>query len=169
MTNRSRNTTDWSNMEKWINGRLPYMNDKWKKRMGEGNTDWVGDYVQDVLKRSFSQRAGADWTDHEEKGAVSASAGDELDYEYEVFETHSGVIAKVKIPDEIQVRNIRVYAGSMQLKLEQDPRRQKMFIPLPVQVIGSSVKASMKNRVLEIRCSKQEEAEMFQEVRIRYL
>lgn len=167
MTDRGRVGADWSQMDKWMDSRFPFMNDKWKKRMANGNTDWVGDYVQDVLKRSFSEKGGAAWSEEGEKGTVSSQG--ELEYDYEVFETHNGVIVKVTVPDEVQIRNIRVYAGSMQLKLEQDPRRQKMFISLPTEVIASSVKASVKNRIMEIRCQKMDEAQMFQEVRIRYL
>lgn len=167
MANRSGGGPDWANMEKWMDGRFPFMTDKWRKQMGSGNTDWVEGYVQDVLKRTFKQRSGAPWSEDKEQADVSSRG--ELDYEFEVFETHSSVIVRVMIPEEVQVRNVRVYAGSMQVKLEQDPTRRKMFISLPTEVLASSVKASVKNRVLEIRCPKLEEAEMFQEVRVRYL
>jgi HSP20 family molecular chaperone IbpA len=168
MANRGRNRPEWEQMEKWMGGRFPFMDDKLKKQMGSGNTDWVGDYVQDVLKRSFSERTGGVWAQEKEAG-VSSSQENDLDYDYEVFETHNSVIARVTVPEDVLVRNVRVYAGSMQLKLEQDPTRKKMYIPLPAEVSASSFKASVKNRILEIRCAKLEEAEVFREVRVRYL
>ena len=159
-------------MENWMGGRFPFMNDKFKKQMSLGGTDWVGDYVQHVLKRSLTEKGGAPWGGEEAQTASSSASSDYdggLDYDAEVFETHKSVIARVTIPDEVQVRNVRVYAGAMQLKLEQDPARKKMYLTLPCAVDSSTVRAALKGRVLEIRCSKQEEADMFQEVRIKYL
>ncbi|MDF2922651.1 MAG: hypothetical protein K0R57_1565 [Paenibacillaceae bacterium] len=172
MTARGGNGPDWEQMQKWMGGQFPYMTDKFRKQMGAGGTDWVGEYVQHVLKRSLADRGGAPWTEEEASGEVSTSSSpqdNELDYDYEVFETHKSVIARVTVPAEVQIRNVRVYAGAMQLKLEQDPARRKMYIRLPCAVDGSSVRATLKERVLEIRCSRLEEAEMYQEVRVRYL
>lgn len=169
MANRDRYGPNWDQMEKWAGGRFPFMSDKYKKKMASGNTDWVGEYVQDVLKRSFAERTGVEPEEETEKEVTASSGGGGLDLDYELFETHNSVIARVKVPEDVQVRNIRVYAGTMQLKLEQDPQRKKMYIRLPTEIISSTVKAALKNRVLEIRCSKLEEAEIFQEVRVRYL
>ncbi|MNC36496.1 hypothetical protein D3C75_850190 [compost metagenome] len=155
-------------MDQWMGGHFPFMNDKIKKKMGAGGTDWVEEYVQDVLKRSFSQRMGS-FTPEEGARAETSESRHELDYDYETFETHNNVIVRISVPEDVQVRNVRLYAGSMQLKVEQDPTRKSMYIPLPSEVEGGSVKASLKDRVLEVRCPRRQEAEVFQEVRVRYL
>ncbi|RAU91697.1 hypothetical protein DQG13_28815 [Paenibacillus sp. YN15] len=151
-----------------MGGHFPFMNDKIKKKMGAGGTDWVEEYVQDVLKRTFSQRTGSFFPEANERAETSES-GHGLDYDYETFETHNNVIVRITVPEDVQVRNVRLYAGSMQLKVEQDPTRKSMYIPLPSEVEGGSVKASLKDRVLEVRCPRRQEAEVFQEVRVRYL
>lgn len=151
-----------------MGGHFPFMNDKIKKKMGAGGTDWVEEYVQDVLKRTFSQRTGSFFPENGERAETSES-GRGLDYDYETFETHNNVIVRITVPEDVQVRNVRLYAGSMQLKVEQDPTRKSMYIPLPSEVEGGSVKASLKDRVLEVRCPRRQEAEVFQEVRVRYL
>lgn len=168
MAQGGRNGPNWGGMEQWMGGHFPFMNDKIKKKMGAGGTDWVEEYVQDVLKKSFSQRTGSFFPE-ESARAETSEASHELDYDYETFETHNNVIVRITVPEDVQVRNVRVYAGSMQLKVEQDPTRNSMYIPLPAEVDGGSVKASLKDRVLEVRCPRRQEAEIFQEVRVRYL
>jgi HSP20 family molecular chaperone IbpA len=155
-------------MEKFMGGHFPFMNDKIKKKMGAGGTDWVEEYVQDVLKKSFSQRTGS-FIPEESARAETSEAGQGLDYDYETFETHHNVIVRITVPEDVQVKNVRLYAGSMQLKVEQDPTRSSMYIPLPSEVDGGGVKASLKDRVLEVRCPRRQEAEVFQEVRVRFL
>lgn len=167
MAQRGRSGPDWGGMEQWMGGHFPFMNDKIKKKMGAGGTDWVEEYVQDVLKRSFSQRTRS--FSPEEGAAETSESGHGLDYDYETFETHNNVIVRITVPEDVQVRNVRVYAGSMQLKVEQDPTRNSMYVPLPSEVDAGGVKASLKNRVLEVRCPRRQEAEVFHEVRVRYL
>ncbi len=168
MAQRGKSGPDWGGMKQFMGGHFPFMNDKIKKKMGAGGTDWVEEYVQDVLKKSFSQRAGSFFPE-ESARAETSEAAQGLDYDYETFETHNNVIVRITIPEDVQVRNVRVYAGSMQLKVEQDPTRSSMYIPLPSEVDGGAVKASLKDRVLEVRCPRRQEAEVFQEVRVRFL
>lgn len=168
MAHRGRSGPDWGGMEKFMGGQFPFMNDKIRKKMGAGGTDWVEDYVQDVLKRSFTQRSGTFFPEEKAQSETS-EASNELDYDYETFETHNNVIVRITVPEDVQVRNVRIYAGSMQLKVVQDPTRNSMYIPLPSEVDGGGAKASLKDRILEVRCPRRQEAEVFQEVRVRYL
>lgn len=169
MRSGDRPGQDWEKFEKFMGAQLPFMpKDFMKGRMKDRNGDWIGDYVQEVLKRSFGG-SGGDEAGAEEEGASVAAAASELDYAYETFETHNSVIVRVNMPDNVHIKNIRLYAGSTQLKLEQDPSRKKLYVSMPHPVDHGAAKASFKDRVLEIRLPKLEEAELFQEVRIRHL
>lgn len=169
MVKNNRSGQDWDHFEKFMGAQLPFMpKDFLKGRMKNGG-DWIGDYVQEVLKRSFSRSGAADVGTDEEEAAASAVSSSDLDYDYETFETHTSVIVRVQVPDGVHIKNIRLYAGSAQLKLEQDPTRKKLYIRLPHPVDHGASKATYKNRVLEVRLPKLEEAEMFQEIRIRPL
>lgn len=160
---------DWEQFEKYMGTQLPFMPKNFMKGRMEAGGDWIGEYVQDVLKRSFGERAAGEGAEEKAHTAEAAGSQGELDYEYETFETHSNVIVRVSVPPDVHVKNIHVYAGSTQLKLEQDPSRKKLYIDLPRPVEGAAAKAVYKDRILEIRLPKLDEADIFQEVRVRYL
>jgi HSP20 family molecular chaperone IbpA len=175
MKNGERPGQDWEQFDKFMGAQLPFLpKDFLKGRMKQGG-DWIGEYVQDVLKRSFSGRGGEEEGAGDEEASVSSAstgastAASDLDYEYEAFETHTAVIVRITVPDGIHIKNVRIYAGNTQLKVEQDPSRKKLYIRLPHPVDHGAAKASFKDRVLEIRLPKLEEAEIFQEVRIRII
>ncbi|WP_438447785.1 Hsp20/alpha crystallin family protein [Gorillibacterium sp. sgz5001074] len=175
MGNGKKSGPDWEHFEKLMGARFPFMPQGIKGRMEAGG-DWIGKYVEEVLKQSFGA-AGEEEEEgkgHREETAssqvrTSSSEASELDYDYGLFETHTSVIVRVEIPAEVHIRNVRVYASDYQLKLEQDPSRKKLYIRLPHAVDHASVKAVYKDRVLEIRLTKADEAELFREVRIRNL
>lgn len=169
MANGNRSGPDWDRFEKLIGTRFPFVPKGFMKNRMNAGGDWIGEYVEEVLKQSFQTSGMPGAEEEKEAETSSASIPQELDYEYEVFETHASVIARVKVPEEVLIRNVRVYAGSNQLKLEQDPSRRKLYIPLPRTVDSNAARATFKERVLEIRLPKMDEAELFQEVRVRNL
>lgn len=171
MGNGRKSGPDWERFEKLMGTRFPFMPQGIKSRMDAGG-DWIGSYVEEVLKQSFGGAAHPEESGERDSTVSSADApvrASELDYEYEVFETHSSVIARVNIPGGVHIRNVRLYASDDQLKLEQDPARQQLYIRLPHAVDHGAAKAVFKDRVLEIRLPKVDEAELFREVRIRSL
>lgn len=166
MGNAQKPGFDFDRLEKYLGEQIPFMpKGLLKNRMGT-NGSWIGDYVQDVLKRSFGDTESEDGASEEAR--VQDSRSDGLAYEHDVFETHNSVIVRVHIPDDVHVKNVKAYAGSTQLKLEQEPSRKKQYVKLPSTVDAGAAKAVHKGRVLEIRMPKLDEAEVFQEIRIRH-
>lgn len=150
---------DWNELEKLLGENIP--KGLLKDRMNM-NAGWVGDYVQKVLKNSFSGSGGGS------KETVNETT-DSVNFEYEMFETHNSVIVRLQIPEEIQHKNILAYVSSNLLKIEQLPRRKKQIIRLPSLVNPSQSRASYKDRVLEVRMAKHMDEDIFNEIKIRYM
>lgn len=150
---------DWNELENLLGENIP--KGLLKDRMNM-NAGWVGDYVQNVLKKSFSgARTGSKET--------ATDKNDSPNFEYEMFETHNSVIVRLHIPDDIHHKNVATYASSNLLKIEQLPSRKKQLIRLPSLVDPGQSKASYKERVLEVRMAKHADEDIFNEIKIRYM
>jgi len=162
---------DWDQMEKFIGEQVPFLPKGFLKNRMNGNGAWIGDYVQDIMKKSFAQTGavGEEFEARVSSGSEEAEHGHEgLSYKHKVFQTHNHVIVRVHIPQEVHYKNVKAYASGHMLKIEQDPSRKKMYIKLPAAVDSGRARAIYKERVLEIRIPKLDEAEMYQEIPVRY-
>ena len=170
---------DMEGLEKFLQEQFPFLpKGHVKERMQHSEGNWIGEIVQDVLKRSFagagtsstsaSGKAGKGREDEDGNGAAGR-AERRLDLEHEVFETHNSVIVRVNIPVGTHIRNIRVHAGNGQLMLEKDPSRVKQYIRLPAVVDPDEAKAAYKDGVLEIRLPRLDDTEFYRELKIRHV
>ncbi|MFD0712228.1 CS domain-containing protein [Paenibacillus sp. GCM10027626] len=115
--------------------------------------DQIDDFVNDVLSHSLS----------------SFDNLYQRDLRTETFETHQDVIIKVKVPDEEQARNLRVFINPGHVKLEGLPGNRHQIIKLPALVNVKQSRALLREETLQIKIRKLQPNENYHETFIRYL
>lgn len=148
---------NWKEMDKFFSGRIPFMPKEFQERL-QMDSSWIGDYVQDVLKHSFSDSAqNMNW----ESKSFSR-------IEYDLFETHNSVIVRLRIPENIHPKHIKLFVGSNRLKVENLSTKQKQMITLPNTIDAEGSRAVFKDNVMEVRMPKANDSDFFNEIKIRY-
>lgn len=144
---------DWKIFESIFGQRLPFQPGELEKIVKDPG--WVQNYVQDILSKSLPQAESilSQWgKDHTGQGGGFFDTTLRSD----VFETHRSVIARVRIPANIDPYALRASAEPHLLKIEGLPDGKKMNIRLPAMVKTQGTRANFKNGVLEIRMTKED-------------
>jgi HSP20 family molecular chaperone IbpA len=115
------------------------------------NLNSIGNYVEDTLNHSFNRNDKRKQT--------------KTQFSSEVFETHNRVIAKIQIPRHVKLDGMRLYVNGNQIKLENMDENQ--FIKLPVHVNTKSVKAILRDGILQVQMRKKNTNNNYREVYIR--
>lgn len=115
------------------------------------STNSIGNYVDKIINNSFNQNGIGK---HAKTFFIS-----------EVFETHNRVIAKVEIPKHVKPYELRLYVKGNQIKLEY--KKETQLIRLPAYVNSRTVKALLRDGILQVQMKKQNKAENYREVYIR--
>lgn len=146
MSGKNSDSFDWKSLEKLFGGPLPFMAEALKKR-AQAEPSWVENYVSQILKgpEKIKKQSGL---------------------EHELQETKEDLIVKIKIPDHIHPRNLKLLVSHNSLKLNGLSATSRV-IRLPKNVIGESAKAVFKKGVLQVRMPKDYEGDFFNEIRIR--
>jgi HSP20 family molecular chaperone IbpA len=113
---------------------------------------WLEDYVQGILSQSLPPVP------------KEAQTGSSL--QSEVFETHDYMIAKIKIPDPINPKKIKIFFATNQIWLEGLSDKSKI-IQLPTHGRFHGSKAAFKDDILEIRIPKETNIG-FKEINVRF-
>ncbi len=143
---------NWDQIEKFVGQRLPF---KEKGQSLLDNMSWVEGYVQDVLKKALP-------------GSQSSISSSSDSISTEVFETHTHVIVKVKLPKEEDPRALQVFVKSAQVKLTGLISGSYKIIKLPALVVPRTATARYKQRMLQIQIRKRGRKESYHEAYIRY-
>nr|WP_150959542.1 Hsp20/alpha crystallin family protein [Aneurinibacillus sp. XH2] len=146
MSDRNSGSFDWKSLEKLFGGPLPFMAEALKQR-AQAESSWVENYVKQILKGP---------------GKIKSQNG----LEHELVESQDDLIVKIKIPDHINPRNLKLFVGHNSLKLNGLSAKSRV-VRLPKNVIGESAKAVLKKGVLQVRMPKDYEGDFFNEIRIR--
>ena len=97
----------------------------------------------------------------------SMSSIEEAKLSSEVFETHTDVIARIKLPSKLHPRNVRVHVNTMNLKLEGLLEGKEKIFNLPCTVNAGISTALFKQGVLEIKMPKLKPRDRYHEVPVR--
>jgi HSP20 family molecular chaperone IbpA len=114
---------------------------------------WLEDYIQGILSQALPQSS-----EEIAKKSVLQS---------EVFETHDYMIAKIKIPNQINPRKIKILFAINQIRLEGLPENRKPILQLPAHGRFQGSKAVFKDDILEIRIPK-ETNENFKQINVQF-
>lgn len=155
----------------WNSGAAPYFDwegfqnrffdeGKWKEAMQVpgGNLSWVEEYVKDLVSEAVP-RSIVRTTDKSAKhSSVSCN----------VFETHTMLIAKIKVPRDINPQVVRVFLAPNRLQIKGLPNKEEVTVPLAANVRHNGSRAVCKDHVIEVRMPKERETD-YKEVPVKYL
>ncbi|HYE82916.1 MAG TPA: Hsp20/alpha crystallin family protein [Clostridia bacterium] len=111
-----------------------------------------------------SQNTGSTPAAHEEQTtAVSNSLNPQL------FEIHGFVVIRTAVPEDVSEQDIKVLLTGTHITIKGDPSGNDHIIPLPLGIKKEGASAAFKDRVLEIRIPKENEAVTTDEVSIQFL
>jgi HSP20 family molecular chaperone IbpA len=120
----------WANPDIFFNKKFPFTNDN---PLENYDLSSIQSYVQNILSQVTT-------------GDAMLSA--------EIFETHQSVIAKIKIPSQMQPKNLRVWVNANHIKIEKSPEGKEQVFNLPCSVDPNGKKALYKKGILQIRMPK---------------
>lgn len=131
---RNKNPNDhediWRLAQQFFGGSLPFpMHD----------AAWLNRLVSDAL--------------HQAMPASPSAAGSHV-HDDEVFETHSHVTIRMKLPPDANARNLRVYVSPLSVRVEGLPNGAKRKFRLPREISLIGIRSLCKDDVLEIRMIK---------------
>jgi hypothetical protein len=130
----------WANPDIFFNKKFPFTNDN---PLENYDLSSINSYVQKVLSQ--------------------VSTGDAM-LGAEIFETHLSVIAKIKIPNQMQLKNLRFWVNANHIKIERSPDGREQILNLPSIVDPLAKKAVYKKGILEIRIPKVKYKDRYHEV-----
>jgi HSP20 family molecular chaperone IbpA len=147
---------DWQSLEKMLADRLPFPLPDMAK-VNHRDASWVSDYVNQLLKTSRVADPSAD--------PIRTVTGLNAD----IYETHTSVICRIRVPADADIYSIRVWVHSRHLKLEGLPgKRHTQTIALPASVNSKSCSAIFKKDVLEIKMAKDRRKPIYREVYVQF-
>ncbi|WP_199622479.1 Hsp20/alpha crystallin family protein [Paenibacillus alkalitolerans] len=130
---------DWKSFENFFGGKLPDM-----PGMNGDFNKWVEDYVQSILKKSFTPTNG----------------NKKEDLSYKVLETDKHIIIKTALPENVSPNDINIRAGANQIKISGLPNNRSQNIILPSVINHRKCRAQFKKRNLHIKAPKMENQEL---------
>jgi HSP20 family molecular chaperone IbpA len=151
---------DWDGFQKQF-----FHEDAWKDSLrngGTGQLPWLEEYIKDLVANVVPDAmVGANKTMNMTQPTSSLN--------FNVFETHTYVIARAKLSKGTDLGGIRILAGSNELLVKGLPEGDDKVIALPGRVRPNESKAVYKNGVLEIRMPRDEEQEAFIELPVKFM
>lgn len=151
-TNKPR--VKWEDLEKYFLDQFRHVPEELLKRTAGNSTQWIGRYIEQVIKRCFPPS----------NGLTSSYAEYSWNVSYDLFETHRSIIVRIPVSDKLKLDQMRVSAGRMKLKVKL--AEQTLQINLPKPVNPDLARAECKYGYLEIRLPKSTRKEPMQDVPI---
>jgi hypothetical protein len=156
------NFLDWEAFQKWFGPQNSFPNlpqSFWK----DPNLSWLNEYMQQimaqVLRQEEEEEQDTERKKAEEPQAVSqpeaGGAGSANRSNYQVFETHQTVIARIPVTSRLEAAKIKVFAGTSQIRIEGLANGRKQIFQLPSPIDFNQAKAVYKDQVLEVRAPKE--------------
>lgn len=132
--------------EQIFGGKMPFM------PSDQMDSDWVQNYLQFVLKNAMMP--------------FGNMTQDGL--QTETTETDHYVIVKIRAPETVDPKHLRVLVSTSDMKLNGLPGKKEHVIKLPTLVYSTSGRAIVKEDHLEIKIRKQNADDSYHEVIMRY-
>jgi hypothetical protein len=142
MKQDNSNPNNFFDFEQLFRGEMPYM-----PLDQLNNPEWIQNYMQLVLK------------------AYGKITQEEL--QIVTSETDHYIIVKIRAPETINLKRLRVLASTSDVKLEGLPGNKEQVIKLPTLVHSTSGRAFVKADLLEIKIRKQNADDGYHEVIMR--
>lgn len=142
----------WKHFEELFGAKFPFAKDAPLE-----NLSWVQPYIDNTLKEAMSRSLQTSSTTAHSRPRS------------ETFETLNHIIVKVFVPSKEKARQLRIYSGLHELRLEERNGRQKHSIPLPSPVLPKQCKAVYKDGMFLVHLRKEKAQEAYHEVNVRFL
>ena len=129
----------WDAFEKMMLQAFPFLPKNFT-RGGIADSAWLSDVVQNTINR---------YIDQEMKSKFPHSVfGQTLGYD--VFETHRSVIVRIRLPADLDPRELEMAISCHKLRIKL-PSGQKQMIALPKAVNPKRVRTTFRDGILELR------------------
>ncbi|SDN04922.1 hypothetical protein SAMN04487897_101907 [Paenibacillus sp. yr247] len=142
MNQNNSNPNNFFDFEQLFRGKMPYM-----PLDQLNNPEWIQNYMQLVLNAY---------------GKITQE-----DLQIVTSETDHYIIVKIRAPETINLKRLRVLASTSDVKLEGLPGNKEQVIKLPTLVHSTSGRAFVKADLLEIKIRKQNADDGYHEVIMR--
>ena len=120
--------------------------------------------LSQYFSNPMAQSAKSEPVVHEDHSAKSANS-----LNPQLFEILGFVVIRTPIPKDVDEKNIKVLIASSHITIKGDPSGNDHIIPLPQGTKKEGATAAFKDRILEIRIPKENEADTADEVSVQYL
>jgi len=118
------------------------------------NSDWVDNYVQDIIKKSFSQQYDNNLYNREESPKKKYQTKRSI--QHEIFEMHDYIIVRIPLPSEANPDRISLSLSNNRLIVKGHPLKEEVTINLPSVPNEKKIGAKCKNHVIEVRLKKRQ-------------
>jgi HSP20 family molecular chaperone IbpA len=118
------------------------------------NGDWVDNYVQTILKQSFSQQNENNPYKRDESAKEFFQTKGSI--EHEIFEMHDYIIVRIPLPLEANPDGISLSLINNRLIVKGHPVKEEATINLPSVPSEKKIGAKCKNHVIEVRLRKRQ-------------
>lgn len=87
----------------------------------------------------------------------------------QLFEIHGFIVIRTVVPEDVNEKDIKILTTATHVTIKGDPSGNDHIIPLPQGAKKEGATAAFKDRVLEIRIPKENEAVTSDEINVQYL
>jgi len=87
----------------------------------------------------------------------------------QLFEIHGFVVIRTVVPENVSEQDIKVLISTTHVTIKGDPSGNEHIIPLPYGAKKEGATAAFRDRVLEIRIPKENEAASADELNVQFL
>ena len=168
------------------------MNAKLKEMLLKGDTSELPNFIQDILMNSianpltqsilaplalslaaplaqyFSSPMGSSTKSEPIVQEASAQTiSNRLDTQ--IFEILGFVVIRTHIPEDVDEKAVKVLLASSHATIKGDPSGNDHIVPLPPGTKKEGAVAAFKDRILEVRIPKDNEAVASEEINVQYL
>lgn len=158
MTNQQPGSSGWLNwggLEQWFKQYSPLQNLPFVGQSANGS--WLQAYMKHLNEQMMGFSV-SNWQDHRpEENTIPVSPQPQQhtdspnrNFHYELVDLSNKMKARLYLPEETNLRRIKLFAGDHQLRLEGLPMNQTEIIHLPCKVAGRMGKAVCQDDILVV-------------------
>lgn len=122
---------------------------------------WIEGYIQDMMSKAIPNYK-------ENAGNTAGINSRNTSFNYNIFETHDYMITRVKVPEDVYHKNVRVWFDINQLTLTGLSNNRSETIRLPFKGRYTGSQGYYKDDYLEVRIPKDNRKNL-KEIDVKYL
>ncbi|WP_096439352.1 hypothetical protein [Alteribacter populi] len=115
-----------------------------------GNSEWVNDYVQNIIKESMPNQMAPHQADQDSSNPVE----DSKTIKYDLFEMHDYIIVRIYLTEDVNEESISISLGHSRIIMKGHPQQDPFIVSLPEHPSDKRFGATCKDGVIEMRLRK---------------